>query len=58
MTPLWAFIFGVVTALLFVVGLTFFAVLKVGKDSDRMWEKYFQKLEDEKEKKDDTISNV
>jgi len=51
MSPLLAFIIGV-------VGVIFFAMLKLGKDSDRMYEGYFQKLKDEKEKKDDTISNV
>jgi len=43
----------IIVILIIMSSLLLYSAIKVGKDSDRMWQGYFEKLE--KEKKNDSI---
>lgn len=56
MIPWWWLIIATWVGFLF--GFFVFSIMKVSSDADRLWEGYYQKLESEKEKENDSISNV
>lgn len=56
MIPWWWLIIAVFGGFLF--GFFVFSIMKVSSDADRLWQGYYQKLESEKEKENDSISNV